>query len=138
MAKRVRWRAYKGKWRHMPAEMYQRRILKLFRIGQDVAADTGLAICREHDGIAFFEKTDDSFGYAFSILVNRDGDLVPDGFPADDGDEEYCGPAEWKAKAAAALLARLDLSEETKHDMEFARKVFAGEILHPSIVASIR
>lgn len=92
----------------------------------------------DHDSVWFSERKDRHYDTFSVILSPTDGGLLPDGWVDDDGGEEHCGPAPWKAKVIDGIIDALDLDEESLARLRFARRVFAEEIVHPSIVAEFR
>lgn len=137
----------KQKWRvrHSKSvlsfEAQQKRVNRLFNVARDHAKAAGLAVCRNDESVDFYAAGDNKFADAFSVLVSEaDGGLIPDGWEADDGgyDAGFCDESPWKARACELLLQAFDFDRASKENMEYARKVFAGEIVHPSVLSSLR
>ena len=144
---KVKWRKVtRRKGVSLTWETEQRRLKKFLPIAEDVADECGVELEVSDGTVSFYLKdgertpTDPWEMSTFGVLVSpSDGDLVPDGWPGDDGaDGDYCAEAPWKAKVIVGLMARLALSKTTAYDFEFARKVYAGEMVHPCVAESIR
>lgn len=142
--KKVKWRKCRvPKAGTLTWQTRQKRLKQFVEIANDVARECKMGVDVDSESVSFYPLAGDPADTtpALGILVSpSDGDLVPDGIPSDDGgyDGDYCNEAPWKATVLAALMKRLDLSTTTAHDFEFARKVYAGEMVHPSVAESIR
>lgn len=94
----------------------------------------------EHFGVEFYRGPQRIVGEAFTILNSATpGNLVLD---AADDDEamEHCLPSEWRAAICRELLTEIKGTpfEVAAENIEYSRKVYAAELLHPTVVDKIQ
>ena len=114
-----------------------RKFEELIHGSAQVARFLGIAIRVERQGAlnVVFVGPDAS---EFNVMVGETtGDLVPDGFHGDT-DPDYCKPALWKSAVCAELMVAVRCTIRDVAYLEYARKVFSGEVVHPSVAREQR
>lgn len=133
-----KWRAYE----EISYEDHRQSMRMLHSHCVKIAQALGLADAeREQVSVAFRKSCDGGladFSNDFALLISEsDGVLIPDGWDNDD-DAERCMESHWKAAIIEALMERIEFDAASKENLDYARSVFLGEIVHPAVVASIQ
>lgn len=122
----------------MPKEAYRDSVKRLHKYVEPIAEKQGLSIAWDSDGVTVQPSSNLNYE-ALSIIVDPSwGYLIPDAHEKDNGGPNFCEPAPWKAILIDALMAAVEFDLRSIVNLRYARRVFAGEIVHPSVLAAIQ